>query len=57
MIKRCTENEILGKIAGVIGVNCAETSYEVTPASAETDINDLLQHVSRPESPPMAREQ
>lgn len=43
MIKRCTENEILGKIAGVIGVNCAETSYEVTPASAETDINnDIL---------------
>ena len=40
MIKRCTENEILGKIAGVIGVNCAETSYDVTPASAETDIND-----------------
>ena len=43
MIKRCTENEILGKIAGVIGVNCAETSYEVTPATAETDINnDIL---------------
>lgn len=43
MIKRCTENEILGKIAGVVGVNCAETSYEVTPASAETDINtDIL---------------
>lgn len=40
MIKRCTENEILGKIAGVIGVNCAETSYKVTPASAESDIND-----------------
>ena len=40
MIKRCTENEILGKIAGVVGVNCAETSYDVTPASAETDIND-----------------
>lgn len=43
MIKRCTENEILGKIAGVIGVNCAETSYDVTPATAETDINnDIL---------------
>lgn len=43
MIKRCTENEIIGKIAGVIGVNCAETSYEVTPESAETDINaDIL---------------
>lgn len=43
MIKRCTENEILGKIAGVIGVNCAETDYKVTPATAETDINnDIL---------------
>lgn len=43
MIKRCTENEILGKIAGVIGVNCSETSYEVTPSTAETDINnDIL---------------
>lgn len=43
MIKRCTENEILGNIAGVIGVNCAVTSYEVTPATAETDINkDIL---------------
>lgn len=43
MIKRCTENEILGKIAGVIGVNCAETDYTVDPATAETDINkDIL---------------
>lgn len=40
MIKRCTENEILGKIAGVVGVNCAETDYTVDPASAETDINN-----------------
>lgn len=43
MIKRCTENEILGKIAGVVGVNCAETDYTVAPATAETDINkDIL---------------
>lgn len=39
MIKRCTENEIVGKISGVIGVNCATENYLVTPASAETDIN------------------
>lgn len=39
MIKRCTENEIVGKISGVIGVNCATEDYRVTPASAETDIN------------------
>jgi hypothetical protein len=39
MIKRCTENEILGKISGVIGVNCATEDYLVTPASAESDIN------------------
>ena len=47
MIKRCTENEILGKIAGVIGVNCAETSYDVTPASAETDINDDIMNTGK----------
>lgn len=39
MIKRCTENEIVGKISGVIGVNCATENYLVTPATAETDIN------------------
>lgn len=43
MIKRCTENEILGKIAGVVGVNCAVTDYKVTPATAKNDINqDIL---------------
>ncbi len=43
MIKRCTENEIVGKIYGVIGVNCAVTNYTITPSTAETDVNnDIL---------------
>ncbi len=42
MIKRCTENEILGKIAGIIGVNCAVENYLIKPATAETDVNKSI---------------
>lgn len=42
MIKRCTENEILGKIAGIIGVNCAVENYLIKPATAETDVNKAI---------------